>query len=691
MSSRIASCVTAAVLAGALITASVAAPVQATESSLKNIDLLYFNDFHGRLDSSPLQFAGAIESERTDQSLVISGGDNIGASEYTSAAQEDNPTLETLNALELDVSAVGNHEFDQGHQDLTQRVRERAHFPYLAANVRVGDAQGPLLMTGEGHNGNGAYELFERNGVTIAVIGAVTASTPERVAPSAVEGLVFTDPVAEVNAVAERLAADGTADVIVATYHDGSATEDQATTDRFWRETSPQVDVVFGGDTHAEYNLTEDTDGDGQPDRAYMQTGSYGANLGTVSLQYDETTDSVDLSSVLRPTSEIVQGRSSEELTTTYPRVKAVDKVVAEASAVAERIGSTPVGKISTDITTAFGPNTDGEIARDNRQAESALGNMIAEGFRAQLAQSHGVDIGVINPGGIRHELYYKNDPTRAIDGESDGVVTASEVNNVLPFANNLNTVELTGAQFAHALEQQWQSEGSERSFLHLGLSENVQYTFDPDRPAGDRITSVTVNGSPIDPNKVYTVASVSFLLSGGDGFTTFTEGKNLKDTGLIDRQVFSQYLGRVSATAPVAAEFDRRAVHLSELSSENGTVRFTLRDLNLSSLGAPHNSTVTIRRGQADGPVIAAATVTDQASGGVATVSFSNHDVAGESVWLNVEPAGTSMLLTDHVLGVEPATSQPSHPETDQPDNPAPIHIIVINMLWAWFGFAWS
>ncbi|MDO5617991.1 5'-nucleotidase C-terminal domain-containing protein [Kocuria sp.] len=660
----------AALAAGILTTTSFVVPAYADETPSQAIDLLYFNDYHGRLDSRPVQFAGAIESERTDNSLLISGGDNIGASEYTSASQQDNPTLDMLNALDLDVSAVGNHEFDQGRDDLTGRVTERAEFPYLAANVRIGDANGPLLMEGEGHQGNGAYELFERDGVTIAVIGAVTQATPEKVAPSAVEGLVFTDPVAEVNAVADRLDEEGTADVIVAAYHDGSATQAEAASDRFWTETSQSVDVVFGGDSHAEYNLTQDVDGDGVADRAYMQTGSYGANVGKVSFTYDPATDSVDLTSTLTPTSQIVAGRSEEQLIAAYPRVAEVNQIVDAAVAVANEIGSTPAGEISADITTAFGPNSSGQMVRDDRQNESALGNLIAQGFRAQLADSHGVDIGVINPGGIRNELYYADNPDETIDGDRDGMVTEAEINNVLPFANNMNTIDLTGAQFKSVLEQQWQPAGSSRAFLHLGLSENVQYTFDESRPAGDRITSITVDGTPIDPTGTYTVASVSFLLDGGDGFTAFTEGANFTDTGLIDRQVFSEHLGETSASTPVAPQFDRRAVNLSNVRTDGTTVSFELQELNMTSLGAPANSTVQVRKGGANGSVIAEAPVSGEAVrgadglvGGTASVSFDRTALDGETAWLTVEPAGTALPLTDAVLGE--ATPVDPEPET--------------------------
>ena len=667
-----ASSLSAAVVAGVVVTSSFVVPAQAVEptpdaaSATATTDLLYFNDFHGRLDEDPVGFAGAIESQRGPEDLLLSGGDNIGASQYTSAAQDDNPTLDMLNALELDASAVGNHEFDQGRDDLTERVVDRAEFPYLAANVRVGSETGPLLMEGEGHDGNGAYELFERDGVSFAVIGAVTQATPSKLAPSATEGLVFTDPVAEVNAVAEDLAASGEADVIIAAYHDGSASQTQAESDRFWTETSEEVDVIFGGDTHAEYTVSEDVDGDGTDDRAYMQTGSYMANLGKVEVTYDAEADDVDLVPTLTSYDEFIAGQTPEQLVASSPRTAEVDRIVDEATATAEQIGSTPAGQITGDLTTAFTGTT-----RDDRQNESALGNAVAEGFRSELAESHGVDIGVINPGGLRNELYYVDDPEEIIDGDADGMVTEAEINNVLPFANNLNTVELTGAQFEKALEQQWQPEGSSRAFLHLGLSDNVQYTMDESRPAGDRITSITIDGQPLDPAATYTVGSVSFLLEGGDGFTAFTEGGASTDTGRIDREAFQDYLG--SFDAPLEPAFDRRAVNVTGSTTEGGTTTLELSELNMTSLGAVANETVEIRKGSPEGEVVASAEVTGEPAkdasgqvGGAASLEVQVADLEGGPAYLLVSPAGTTMQLPAELFVA--GDPEPAPEPTDRP-----------------------
>ena len=145
------------------------------------------------------------------------------------------------------------------------------------------------------------------------------------------------------------------------------------------------------------------------------------------------------------------------------------------------------------------GPNS--KVGRDDRASESTLGDLVANALRDTLAPANlgGAQIGVVNPGGLRDELFYNQTGV-----EGDGVITYAEANNVLPFVNNLWTTTLTGAQFKTMLEQQWQRDASgsvpTRPYLQLGLSDNVTYTFDDTLPEGSRITSITINGAPYDP-----------------------------------------------------------------------------------------------------------------------------------------------------------------------------------------------
>ena len=184
------------------------------------LNFLGINDFHGRIDSNTVFFAGTIEKLRAaaapGATAFISAGDNIGASLFASAIAKDQPTIDVLNALDLRTSAVGNHEFDGGWADLRDRVTAggtNAKFPYLGANVYAKGTTTPVLPE---------YTVLDMNGVKVAVIGTVTQEVPSLVTPSGIADLEFGDPVDAINRVAAKIKADKLADVIIVENHDGA-------------------------------------------------------------------------------------------------------------------------------------------------------------------------------------------------------------------------------------------------------------------------------------------------------------------------------------------------------------------------------------------------------------------------------------------------------------------------------------
>ncbi|MEO8221911.1 MAG: ExeM/NucH family extracellular endonuclease [Specibacter sp.] len=574
----------------------------------KEINLLNINDFHGRIDANTVKFAGTVEQLRAasgaGKTAFLSAGDNIGASLFASASQNDNPTIDVLNALDLQASAVGNHEFDKGWADLDLRVRTAAAWDYLGANVYAKGTTTPVLDE---------YKIITVNGVKVAVIGAITRETPTLVTPSGISTLEFGDPVEAVNRVAKKISDGKLADVIVAEFHEGAGagTPDGATFEQevaaagafkeIVEETSASVNAIFTGHTHKQYAWEAPIPGVGPnaavKTRPILQTGSYGENIGQIQLFVDDTTHQVT-----SYTERIVPRTTNDDaaLVAAFPRVAAVKTITDKALADAKVAGSVPVGKISADITTAqtFDPAT-GKYTRDDRANESALGNLVGNALLDALKgeQTGGAEIGVVNPGGLRADLLYKN------DGFEDGVVTYANANAVLPFVNNLWTTSLTGAQVKTLLEQQWQTNADgtipSRPFLNLGLSSNVDYTYDSTRSLGDHITSVVINGAPLDPARSYRVGTFSFLATGGDNFRIFTEGSNTKDSGLIDRDAWIDYLGAKSAVAPIAPDFSRRGVDVVNAPAtvtEGQKVSISLNKLDLTSLGVTKSTEVTLR-----------------------------------------------------------------------------------------------
>ncbi|WP_285727165.1 ExeM/NucH family extracellular endonuclease [Psychromicrobium xiongbiense] len=569
----------------------------------KELNFLNINDFHGRIDTNTVKFAGTIEQLKAASpagTALLSAGDNVSASLYASSVQNDQPTIDVLNALGLQASAVGNHEFDKGYTDLVNRISNQQHnaaWAYLGANVYFKGTQNPALPE---------YTIITVNGLKVAVIGVVTQETGALVSPGGIANLDFGDPVAAVNRVAEKIAAGKLADVIVAEYHEGAGagTKDGASLDQeiaaggafaeIATKTSAAVNVIFTGHTHKEYVWDGPVPGKPGATRPIVQTGSYGENIGQVRLFVDANTGAVTSYSA-RNVPRITADDAA--LVAQFPAVSQVKQITDAALAFAKKEGDKPLGTITADITTAYStdPKT-GKAARDDRASESALGHLVADALKATLAapERGGAEIGIVNPGGLRADLMVKN------PGLADGVVTVANANAVLPFVNNLWTTTLTGAQIKTLLEQQWQTnpDGSipSRPYLALGVSKNVSFTYDPERPLGDHVTSVVINGAPLDPARDYRVGTFSFLTTGGDNFRVFTQGKNAKDSGLIDRDGWFEYLSKNSPVAPDAA---RRGVALTgapatATAGQQLTVKLSKADL--TSLGTPVSSTVTVR-----------------------------------------------------------------------------------------------
>jgi 5'-nucleotidase len=640
------------------------------------LTLFGINDFHGRITgitpprpaqgSTPAQpenpgtvgFAGTLEELRAQAegpTLFLSAGDNIGASLFASSVAQDQPTIDVLNALGLQATAVGNHEFDRGFPDLRDRVRDAADFIHLGANVYEKGTQTPALDE---------YALLPAGDLVVGVIGAVTVETPSLVSPAGVAMLDFGDPVEAVNRVSAQLSdgdpANGEADVLVALYHEGAGagTPDGATLEEevaaggafaaIVDDTSPEVDAIFTGHTHKEYAWSAPIPGTDRT-RPIVQTGSYGQKIGEIVLTVDPQTGDV-----LAHTERNVGTTTTPaaDLIATYPTVAEVDRIVQAALAKAAEVGNTAVARVGGDITTAHkggafvnGVWTGG--TRDDRASESALGNLVATSIRDTLsALPDGAVIGVTNPGGLRAELYDTQAEFggNAVPGLPDGTISFSQANAVLPFNNTMALVTLTGEEFTTLLEQQWQrgenGEVPSRPYLQLGLSDNVTYTYDDTRPEGDRITSVTVDGAPLDPAAEYRIGTLSFLATGGDNFRAFLDGSDYVDTGLLDYEAWIDYLADQSEAAPLEPSFAKRAVAVRGLDATvapGEQLSFEVSNLNLTSLGAPEATELTVALG---GEVVGTVPVT----GGAASVSLA---VPG-----SVATGASEVTLTTNVAG---------------------------------------
>ena len=565
--------------AGADEPAAPAAPADSPAAGATTIDLLGITDLHGHIsrttqtdsgtgqtsveDPGAVTLACEVSSARAanPNTLFVSAGDSVGGSAYVSSILQDRPTMEALNAMSLDVSALGNHELDQGLTDLETRILPASNFPILAANV-----SGSTPLSAEG-GGKGTF-IKEVGGVRVGFVGVVTDELPTLVSPSALSTLTLSPAVAAANARAAELKdgdpANGEADVVVVLSH-----EDAASTATSF---SKNVDAVFSGHTHVPFAKTV-TGAEGNQ-IAVVQADHYGWALGRIRLSYDPASRKTSVVSA-----DNKDLRSSSCTTDAY----GVAGIVSQAEKDSAAEGGKPLAKIGSD----FLRGSDGSGPGANRGTESTASNLIAESFRSWLAtdiQPTGSTryVGIMNPGGVRADLLYA-----ASGSEGDGVLTSGEAYTVQPFGNEMAYTTLTGAELKALLSQQWQP-GSSRPVLTLGLSRNVdvltEATTDPayggEAGAAPAIREILVDGKPLADGDSVVVASNSFLLTGGDGYTVLKD-KSATNTGVLDRDVTSAYLASFG-DQPVKAGYSKRQTGMSVTPAPGGagTVTVTLDSL---------------------------------------------------------------------------------------------------------------
>jgi len=629
----------AALLAAAALVVAPLSVAPALAADPVEVDLITINDFHGRIEAAPpiagaAQLAGMVESYEAanPNTIFAAAGDLIGASTFTSFIQQDQPTFDALNLAGLDVSSFGNHEFDQGRADVDDRVLPAANWPYLAANVYDRATGAPAYDE---------YYVQETGGVSIGFVGAVTEELPALVSPDGISTLEVKPIVPEINRVALALSdgdpTNGEADVVILLVHEGAASTDIASaTDpasafgKIVNGASADIDAIVSGHTHLAYDHDIPIAGTDRT-RPVISAGEYGQKYGHTTISIDP-----DTGALLSIDSEILPLAG-------FTPDPAVAAIVADAVTQANVLGNVSLGSITADITR--GATSTGS---ENRGSESTLGNLIAQS-QLEAAADLGVDLAIMNPGGIRADLLY------ASTGATDplGNVTYREAATAQPFANTLVTLQLTGAQLKQVLEQQWQPASATRPFLRLGLSEGFEYLYDPAAAAGSRITAMSLNDEPVTADQVITVVTNSFLAAGGDNFTAFTGGTGKADSGRIDLQSLVDY---IAAHSPVAPDLSQRSVGVRLSAPATGGPYLTGESvtLDLSSLlfsrGGPTTGTATVSLAGTDlasAPVSFVLSATPFDEQGTASLTFTIPEgVSGDLSLTVTGPGGTEVAI---------------------------------------------
>lgn len=485
------------------------------------VQILAINDFHGALESRKVSgrdaggaavLAGYLNQREMEaqevgsRTIRVGDGDLVGASPPVSALLQDEPTIQALGMMGFKYSTVGNHEFDEGVEELLRLQNGGCHeatgcfagasFQYLAANLVYADSGQPVMP---------AYAIERVRGIPIGFIGVVLKDTPTIVSPSGVAGLEFLDEATTVNRYVAELKGQGVEAIVVLIHQGGSGDAEGGPISGdivpVVEAMDDEVDVVISGHSHAVYwgNIGG---------KLVTQANNAGLAFADVDLVLDPATGDV-----VEKRAEIVDTfhATAEGAPLVEPDPIVADYIERTAAVMAPRVNQV-IATASSDLTRT-----------QNAAGESVLGDLIAD------AQAWKMDtqIALMNPGGIRAEL-------------AVGEVTWGELFTIQPFFNYLVKMRLTGAQIDQALEQQWVNQTTPRMLQVSGIS----YAWDPAAPVGERVNpaSIRVGDQPLDLNGSYTVTVNSFLADGGDNFTVLRSGAD-KVVGPMDLDGLIDYV----------------------------------------------------------------------------------------------------------------------------------------------------
>jgi 5'-nucleotidase len=512
-----------------------------------NLQILSINDFHGNIATTSGAFGGvgradflaanmrAAEAE-ADNSVIVSAGDLIGASPLISALFHDEPTIEAMNLIGLDINGVGNHEFDEGAAELLRMQNGGSHpvdgdldgtpflgadFEFLSANVTVDDT-GETLFPG--------VTVKNYQGVKVAFIGMTLEGTPSIVTPAGVAGLTFHDEVDTVNALVPQLQQNNIEAIVVLMHQGGFASEGGGDGDGCGTLSGPLNDIVPGLDDAVDLVIG----GHNNQRFTCMDVGGKAVTMayhsGRMFTDIDVTLNRVTKDMTVQT---IDNKENFQDGVTPAPDLTAlIDKYDTLSAPLANAV----IGTISSDITET-----------NNPAGESALGDVIAD---AQLTATSSVSTGeaavaFMNPGGIRDDMFF----AEISGGEAPGEVTYAEAFSVQPFGNSLVTMTLTGTQIHTLLTQQWVGQTFPRI---LQVSDGLTYTWDASLTDADKVIAATIeiSGVPVVPGNSYRVTVNSFLADGGDNFSVLVDGTD-RLGGEVDLDALVTYFGNHSPVAP--------------------------------------------------------------------------------------------------------------------------------------------
>ncbi|GIT92262.1 multifunctional 2',3'-cyclic-nucleotide 2'-phosphodiesterase/5'-nucleotidase/3'-nucleotidase [Jannaschia pagri] len=468
------------------------------------LHILHINDLHSRIepvskydgtcsaedDAAGECFGGVariktfIDGKRAELEgenvIVLDAGDQFqGSLMYTT--YKGDVEAEMMNAIGFDAMAVGNHEFDDGPEQLAEFVDE-VDVPLVSGNLDL--SQSNLL--------NGKIEdhlVLEVGGEKIGIVSALAADTVETSSPG--PNVIFQDEIDALQADIDALTDMGVTKII-ALNHVGLPM------DRRIAEGTTGLDAIVGGHSHTKFSNTEDG-AEAYPTEVngvqIVQAYAYSKYVGHLTLAFDGEGNVVDASG------------DTTLLDASVTPDEGIAARVAELAGPIEELKARVIGEATDAI------EGDRSVCR---AMECAMGNLVADAMLDRVADQ-GVTIAIQNGGGLR----------ASIDA---GEITMGEVLTVLPFQNTLATFSASGQDMIDALENGvGQIEDGAGRFPQVA---GMTFAFDAAAEPGSRISDVMVGGAPIDPAATYQVVTNNYVRNGGDGYGMFADAADAYDFG---------------------------------------------------------------------------------------------------------------------------------------------------------------
>jgi 5'-nucleotidase len=431
----------------------------------------------------------------------VSAGDLVGASPLLSALFHDEPTIEAMNEIGLDLNAVGNHEFDEGAAELLRLQRGGCHprdgcrdgsgfagarFRFLAANV-ISRRTGRTIFP--------AYAIRDVGGVRIGFIGMTLEATPDMVPPAVATVLRFADEAATANRYI-RVLKRRKVEAIVVLLHEGGSPTQRALPDDcpglsgpledIIRRTGPEVDLFMTGHTHAAYNCIIDR-------RRVTSAGSFGRLITRVELTID------------RRRNDVVRARADNWIVgQDVMRAPVISELIARYAHFADPLRLRVIGRLA-----------EGASRSPDVSGEREMGNLVADAQQ----EATGADAAFVNPGEIRAGL-------------AAGDVTFGRAFASQPFGTSLISMWLHGGDVLELLKQQWCGRAEQRV---LQPSSGVSYTWSaqvaaaiqgkPCAKAPNPVSDLHIGGAPVDGGRLYRITVSSLLASGFNRFDALATG----------------------------------------------------------------------------------------------------------------------------------------------------------------------